>query len=1246
MRRFAAITRGRPVLVAVPLVLASAFAGGDAARAALGQAKEILIPLVTFDDPASIRGWVADPWGKGTAVLTMEQDGDATSCLKMEWEKSASLSNPSLVRGLSEQWKKKYRVSEFYFRYRGDFAGSWLYFYYQTKHDGKYCSFIRQVMGSNDRQWRVQRIPLGGDPEPADHGRDFDIAELDTFCLSCRGRGSLRISEIGIVVKYTTLDAAVSSAGSGAVCLPEATGPIVIDGAIDEEAWNAAKAIELHLADETDPRGLCDSRSTPREKTEAFLAWSKSGLYGAARCFKNGMSDLEADYRDNDPDVHTDECIEIYIDPNRAGILSPEMRKFAVNANGKFGVLCFKRGDDYDGFATAARRLDDRWEMEFFVPWEVIGMTPQDADFLGFNMTRQTWGRAPERSGWSTIRWNGIVDFRTLVLAPAGAEGKRFGAEIDLGFVSPGNYLLYSAGTGGKDLLYYAKLFEKNKLIVQGTGGSGREVLCESLTNERLGSAKGYTIRAAIYDRNDGAVAFLEAELMDGATGTQAALSCSSVALFPVPKAFALAKGATQLGDGTEVACASRGLEYCVARLSKELRAFYGVELADAANVNDAAIVIGLADDLKDVLKRYGLERDVERVKHDGFLLWVGDDQIVATAKEKRGVLYATDALIALTKMSSPETGPAQVRHLKVVDWPQFGLRPWMVSLNGWWPRRRYDVALYQRMIATFPLAFRYNIFTFMLDDYYLWPSVPGHRNPFAWSPDEFSNVADFVNRNLCPVIPHVSSLTHMGEFLDRVKPLRHLVERGDGFYDHRLCTRHPDTYPALFGQYDDMLRVCGRNKEYDSDYFHIQCDELSFKGPPCPRCAGIPRAKLIGDHLKRIAEYLQRKGKRPVMWSDMFVESRPDSMSALRDRLPKQIVLTGWDPTRDDPEIPKLTRNGNEVWKVMTGYRGVGRLNDHRVKARGMLVAHYHWWLSFARNLYTGAPYGPMAQALIANAAWNDFPDNDNSSWSEYCRVYGKWLMHNWSRTPLPGAGSGFVELDISTIANEPVTDGAAGDGKGWFDEGPDRDLSLMDFSAKRIDGIPTRFVRKRNAPRCAMFPAGRTGFCEIRVGRKLGSLILLHTAHLPPQNAIELQRILERDPEQGLELVVFTVHYADGSRASFTANYGWNVLNWRISPVCYNGKKLYHSRYATFPGTFSKYLPDARAFWEGHTGEALRREYPPDIAIHQYEWPNPSPEKEIEVIEIKSLGVPNISYALLAVTGRTVRDGIVARD
>ena len=1223
-----------PVLT-VSLALISLFFAAAAVTAGPPEAKEVLIPLIRFDAAATAEGWVFDPWGNGTAAVTLAQGS-----LKLEWEKSATLANHALIRSLAPLWKNRYPVREFYMRYKGDFTGSWIYFYSQTQHEGKQYTFTRQILGSTDEQWRVQRIPLGGNPEPAGHGVDFDIRELESFCLSCRGTGALSVSEIGVVVKYSTLDTEVGTHGDGVVGLPAATGPIRIDGSIAEDEWRDATPFNLHPAARDDPRGICDARLTPREPTEVLLLWDERGLYGAARCFKDDMSRIKADHTDNDPDMHTDECIEIYIDPDRAELLAPEMRKFAVNANGKFGVLRFKPEETYDGFTTAARQFDDRWEVEFFVPWNVVGMTPEHGEFLGFNITRQTWGEAAERSGWGTIRWNGIADFRTLVLTPAGGRSAPLDVPVDLGFIAPGQYVLCSTESEGRELLYTLKLFEQGKLVMRQAGRCDGPVLCEWLTNEQLGSPRAYTLRAAICDRDQGSVAVLQAEFVDGQPGTQPPLGVDSLALFPVPKTFVSTEAVTSLDNEASVACASAGLEVCTERLAKELLDFYGVELEAAAAVNDATIVLGLVADMQDLLDEYRLDTNAARLRHDGFLLRVGADKIIAAAKEKRGVLYATEALIALIKMSSPETGPARIRHLKVVDWPRFARRPWMHSMNGWWPRRKYDVGLYKRMLETFPLAFRYNLFTFMLDDYYLWPSVPKHENAFAWSEDEFAEVVDFVNRNLCPVMPHVSSLTHMGEFLDRVQPLRHLVERGDGFYDHRLCTRHPDTYPALFRLYDDMLRVCGRNREYDSEYFHIQCDELSFKGPPCPRCADIPRTRLIGAHLNRIAAYLRDKGKRPVMWCDMFNRDRPDSMVALRDQLPRQIVVTGWDPPRDDPEIPKFRRNGNEVWKVTTGYRGVSRLNEQHAQGRGFLIANYHWWLPFARNLYTGGVYGIMAQALVANAAWNEFPDNDNSSWSEYCRVYGKWLMHNWSRKPLPAAGSGFVAIDLADIADEPVRDEQAGDGTGWFDQGPDRDLSHMDFNIRAIDGIPVRFARKEGTPCCALFRAGQTDRRRVRVGARLGSLILLHAASLPPRQAIELKQVLESDPEQGPELVVYTVRYQDGTRNRFAVNYGWNVLHWLSDPTRFGGRRLFNNTYATLPGVFAKYLPDARSLWDGHTEEALNRKYPPDIAIYQYEWPNPAPGKTIESIEISSQNVPHISYALLAVTGRTVRN------
>jgi len=1242
------------VLTGLLALTLAALDASETPGTAAGQARAVFIPLVRFDRAEATEGWRFNPWGKGRATSTFTNNDTFGKTLKLEWEKGSTLSNPDLFRKLSDSWKNKYPASGFYFRLRGDLVpGSGLQVHYMMKQntrDFAFCNDILWMKMRAENGWLLECVPLGG--KAIQHDFQFNIAELEGLMLTCYGRGCLEIAEIGLIVRYAELETQSAVPGTNLATVPEKTGAVVIDGKMDEAAWAAARKIELRPGNEKDARKLCVPGPVPGEKTEAFLLWDKAGLYIGANCFKTDMRNLKCDYTENHNELYTDECVEIYLDPDKTENLHPGMRKFDVNANGKYGILFLnKKRDERCGFTTAARKFQDRWEMEFFIPWQALGMTPGYAAFLGFNMTRQTYGAPQERSGWTTTKWNGIADFGTLVCAPAGAGEKPFPVKIDLGFVSPGNYLLYAALTGKANLYYRMKLFKADGAMAAKSGVTAGSTLCESFGN-KLTSNQNYTLKTAAYDADNGAVSFLQTTFTDGPAEAGPALSGSSIALFPVPKEFSLGTGVLKIDGQSSVCSASPGLDYCVEKVSGELEKFYGIKLANTKNINDATIVLGLADDLKDVLQKYALEKDAARIKYDGFILYVTDNKIIAAALEKRGVLYAADALTALVKMSSPETGPARIRHLKVVDWPYFKTRPLMLAMNAFFFRTKHDVAFVERMLEKFPMAFRYNLYSFDLLNAFLWPSVPSHKNPIspyarncAWTKDEFGNVVDFINTNMCPVFPDLNSLGHMGSFFDQMEALRPLVDMGDNLFQHRLCTRHPDTYKVLFGMYDDLLAICGKNKEYDTAYFHVGFDEFwPDAGPECPRCKGIPRNKLYLDHLKKITDYLKARGKRPIIWSDMLVEEHNGLASSriaeIRDQLPKEVIIANWSGALQDAAIPRFTKNGHEVWKIRTGYH-ISRLNDEQVRSAGLLVCTYHWWLSFSRHLYSGSSYGLAAQALMANAAWNSFPDNDDSSWSEYCRVYGKFLMHNWSRKPLPGAGGGFVPVDISAIADQPVSDNAAGDGQGWFDGGPEHDLANMDFSTKEIEGVPVAFARKNGEPHCALFKAGATNSSAIKINARLGSLILLHAADLPPEKCSAFQvSEMYPDPAGGLELASYRVNYADGTSSEFTVNYGWNILHWQNSPEKLGaGGERNSDGSSTVPGVFAKYLPDARSFWEGHTREALKRRRSADIAIYQFEWPNPSPEKSIASVEIKNKGVPHISYALLAITGRTVK-------
>jgi hypothetical protein len=284
-----------------------------------------------------------------------------------------------------------------------------------------------------------------------------------------------------------------------------------------------------------------------------------------------------------------------------------------------------------------------------------------------------------------------------------------------------------------------------------------------------------------------------------------------------------------------------------------------------------------------------------------------------------------------------------------------------------------------------------------------------------------------------------------------------------------------------------------------------------------------------------------------------------------------------------------------------------------------------YNWWLTITRAASAGA-YSPMGQALYSNAVWNLFPDQDNTSWMKYTKIYGNWLMRNWSRKPLPGAGKGFFTIDISEVVNDVVTDREKGDGKGWFDMGPEKDLSGFDFNKKTINGIPVRFAKKNGVASFIKFNKLKKEQAKIKINRKLGSLIVLQAANIDAGDYKGYERFRNRknykDPLRGLPIAEFTVRYSDGTDAKFYARLGWNLSRWNYDPMFYWD-------------VFAKYVLDARSLAEGKTKHAVDKNLPDDIALYQYEWPNPNPSKTVQSVTVNGLG-KYVSYGILALTAR----------
>ncbi len=1167
------------------------------------------VPLIKFNQvtPAEREGWFLNPWaGEKKAAMSFESEpsSEYPEFVRLNYTKSdATFSTFAFFQANKSKWRNT-EVKGFYIRYRAkNLEGDCQYEYNSSKGDEKY-SFYNQMGLVSDGKWNILKTTPGGWCKTK---QQFSFKDLDSLYLIFHGSGIVDIAEIGLIYEYSLQKNGLVMPSKYFSALYGDDSKINIDGHLDEDAWISAKLGCLIL----DGGKVIESGNS----TEVFVNADAKGIYCAARCFKSDMNKLKANYESNSVTIYEDESVEFYIDLGRS---FKKFQKISINANGFFAGVSSTL--EKSGIVVSSAKFNDRWECEAFLPWSVLGDAPDSPFLAGFNVTRNCYDNTKlERSGWATSVWNAVQDFGLISFGKT--QAKLENSKFDLGYIGSGKYAL-KVSSSVPDLLYKVSLCAPDgtkALFLDGSLVGVEKLISLSFPVPRTGV---YHVVALGYDNRNAVLFVAEGNLNEKAFADIEALDIDDFALFPVPKIFEKQKDNILLPPIMKV-YASPDLDISKLRLSGELKDFYNVQLTDCPQVDAAEIVLGIASDavIRELIKEMSLENDFNKIKYDGFAIITSAKKILIAANEKRGVLYGVNAFLDMVKMTSGDIGPAKISVAKLIDWPRVENRFFCQSMHGYYPQRKYDIAFYKSMLKKFPLHFRYNGFLFELGDYYKWQIVKiGHT--FSWNAEEYAELIDFINSNYTPVMPSIQSLGHMNWWLLKYNELAALREDGGM---EVLCTRHPDSYKILFGFYDEAWKMCSRNPEYTPRYFYTSLDEVrwqTFATPEekrCKYCHGIPKKQIFLEHIKKLNSYIKNYDAKMLMFTDMLTNEHNGlnefKCAEILNDIPRDVIMCHWSHL-DHPSIAKFSEMGFENWKILTSYQE-DRTYENMTKGYGFGVYTYHWWLGETRCHETSS-YGLMAQTLSSNNFWNGLPDDGSEVWRKDTKIYGTQIMRNWSRKPLLNAGKDISTIDLSPLVNKTVS------GKdGWFMQDDKYELSNMDFKLDKIAGIPVSFAKINDNTACLLLSKVGQQNAIMKLGKKMASLLLLHAAHLDEKDSKTFwDRSNYDDPLEGKKVVKYTVKYIDGTTEEFSINYMWNIGKWLINP---NLRK----------DVFSKYVADSRYIWEGKTAYAQSQNIDNDIAIYQYEWVNPFPEKDLSEVKIDLLD-NYLAYALLAVSCR----------
>ena len=207
---------------------------------------------------------------------------------------------------------------------------------------------------------------------------------------------------------------------------PRAQGVVTIDGILDEPAWQEAPVVSgfVNYSDQ----------KLAEVQTHVRAIYDDNFLYFGVVCDEPNMKKLAPVLQTRDShDVFGAEAIEFFVDPRHD---HANYFQFAVDAAGS---LYDSRGTEpfWNSSAVAKTKLgEDRWTLEFAIPWKDLGVEPKSGAIVGFNVCRDRHlGEGKQWTNWSQTSggFHKPEFFAHLVLSPKEEDLARIGDQLRKG---------------------------------------------------------------------------------------------------------------------------------------------------------------------------------------------------------------------------------------------------------------------------------------------------------------------------------------------------------------------------------------------------------------------------------------------------------------------------------------------------------------------------------------------------------------------------------------------------------------------------------------------------------------------------------------------------------------------------------------------------------------------------------------------------------------------------------------------
>ena len=217
---------------------------------------------------------------------------------------------------------------------------------------------------------------------------------------------------------------------------PKASGPLTLDGALDEPAWKDAPLVSEFT--------VYNAPTMMEVQTFLRVLYDDTYLYLGVVCDEPLMKKVVPISQARDAhSVFDGETVEMFVDPKHN---HADYYQFAANVAGSVYDSRVTEPTWNADVVAKTKLYDDRWSLEFAIPWKDLGVEPKPMLVIGLNVCRDRYvGENREWSNWARTNANfhDPERFGHVVLSPTPEGLGQLGDEFRKGD-RRGTILIYS----------------------------------------------------------------------------------------------------------------------------------------------------------------------------------------------------------------------------------------------------------------------------------------------------------------------------------------------------------------------------------------------------------------------------------------------------------------------------------------------------------------------------------------------------------------------------------------------------------------------------------------------------------------------------------------------------------------------------------------------------------------------------------------------------------------------------------